>query len=686
MSDERPPHVDPPEPAGTGPAAPQQGSPVDQATSAAPSRHDATVDHASDTTPNASEPTSHLLPQVPHYEILREIGRGGMGVVYQARQKSLNRIVALKMILAGQHASQAARQRFLREAEVVARLRHPNIVQVFDYGEEEGHSFLAMEFIDGSDLQQSAKMTPRAAAEIVEQLARAVHEAHRQGIVHRDIKPANILMDPQGVPKITDFGLAKLADEEAAAELTGVDHLLGTAAYMPPEQARGDARKATAAADVYALGAVLYFLLTSQPPFLGRTALDVLKKVQQNEPFPPRRLAHGISRDLETICLKCLAKSPARRFASAEELAQDLGRYLRDQPIASRRASPWERAARWVRRSTLAKVVLVLLAAMVCIAAWKLHHDWQYEWPATSYFRSLISQNGELVGVGKLTPEVAGGRAESLRFVTQGRRGPLLRIDSVNAKGQPTPSLKLASLLDPGDADLTKYTVVRVDLERNARGELSRFVARDRSDREIWSFVFTKYPVKGHYVDRHGSERSRTGTGAAYLEFDYDSAGFVQETRYVDAQSYPVPNARGVFGERILKRQGELPSLLAFLDAEGHPRVLDGVFFIQRTYSADGLLLEQACLAEDRELAFCTEGYSRVTYEYDAAGNEIKRAFWNTEGQPALISSGVSQIHRELDEHGNMVKELFLNAEAEPTGRAPKARPRFVTSMTISAT
>ncbi len=289
--------------------------------------------------------------QAAGYEILGELGRGGMGVVYLARKVALNRRCALKMILAGSHAGRAAAARFRVEAEAVARLRHPGIVQVYHIGEADDLPFLELEYMPGGSLDRAIDGTPWPAgdaARLAERLALAVAEAHRRGIVHRDLKPANILLDRDGQASVADFGLAKILDSEDS--LTRTHLVLGTPSYMAPEQAAGDARGAGPATDIYALGALLYELLTGRPPFRAATTLETLELVKRNDPVSPSRLVPGLPRDLETIALKCMDKAPTRRYASARELAEDLRRHLDGVPILARRASAGERAAKWARR------------------------------------------------------------------------------------------------------------------------------------------------------------------------------------------------------------------------------------------------------------------------------------------------------------------------------------------------
>jgi serine/threonine protein kinase/Tfp pilus assembly protein PilF len=340
----------------------------------------------------------------PDYEILDELGRGGMGVVYRARQVSLKREVALKMILAGAYADPGQRARFHREAESVAHLDHPNIIKIYEVGETKGHAYFSMEFVDGSNLARviaGKPQAPRTAAALIEILARAIQHAHERGIIHRDLKPANILLAPvahssvtlqlprskapgaprepsagldmeRWTPKITDFGLAKQVAE--ATDQTQSGTVMGSPNYMAPEQASGKTKHVTAAADVYGLGAILYEMLTGVPPFLGETAASILVRVVGEDVVAPRRLQSKVPRDLETICLKCLQKAPARRYASALALAEDLRRFLGGEAIQARPIGPVERAFKWARRRPALAALLgmsaLALGSVLGISLW----------------------------------------------------------------------------------------------------------------------------------------------------------------------------------------------------------------------------------------------------------------------------------------------------------------------------
>ncbi|HEX3448176.1 MAG TPA: protein kinase, partial [Isosphaeraceae bacterium] len=314
----------------------------------------------------AGEPSA-ILPELPGYQFLEEVGRGGMSVVFLARQVGLNRLVALKLIRARVYADAMIAARFRDEAEAAARFHHPNIIQVYEVGEHDGQGYLALEYAAGGNLEQRLAGTPQAprdSARLVEDLARALHYAHQRGIVHRDLKPANVVLTEDGVPKVTDFGLAKLLEREGGLTQTG--DIMGTPSYMAPEQARGTPADVTPASDIYALGTILYEMLTGRPPFKGSTPLSTLNQVADQEPLAPSKLQRHTPREIETICLKCLEKEPRKRYATALDLADDLRRFLENRPIQARRISLPEWLWRWCRREPVnAALVVALFCAFI---------------------------------------------------------------------------------------------------------------------------------------------------------------------------------------------------------------------------------------------------------------------------------------------------------------------------------
>ncbi|HEY7314352.1 MAG TPA: serine/threonine-protein kinase [Gemmataceae bacterium] len=345
-------------------------------------------------------------PRVPGYELLGVLGRGGMGVVYKARQVNADRLVALKMILAGTHAGPAELARFRTEAETIARLQHPHVVQVFEVGEHQGLPFFSLEFCPGGSLKDKlggTPLTPREAVVLVAKLARAVQAAHAAQVLHRDLKPGNVLLAADDTPKVTDFGLAKKLDTQG---VTISGDIMGTPSYMAPEQANGQSREVGPAADVYALGAILYECLTGRPPFKAATALDTLSQVVSKEPVLPRQLNAQVPRDLETVCLKCLHKEASKRYASAAELADDLGRFQTGEPILARPVGKLERGVKWVRR----KPALAALSALLVLVFFTGFAGVSWQW------RRAEGEYQRAAGLTLAEQRTAYGRAASLAY------------------------------------------------------------------------------------------------------------------------------------------------------------------------------------------------------------------------------------------------------------------------------
>lgn len=421
-------------------------------------------------------------PHMPGYELIEVLGRGGMGVVYKARQLRPNRIVALKMLLTGRHASSKERERFLREAGSIAQLQHPYIVSLYEAGEHGELPYLTLEYVSGGNLGAMLRRTPlppQDAARIVEQLARGTHYAHERGIIHRDLKPANVLLqvadlglrkdgNPAGltpgpedtlelaqlesaIPKITDFGLAKNVD---SAELTSTNAVCGTPSYMSPEQASGTTQQIGIAADVYALGAILYECLTSRPPFHGPTAADTLMQVLHNDPVSPSRLQPTVPRDLETICLKCLQKRPHQRYASAHDLAEDLRRYQAGESIHARPVGRWERIVKWCVRRPAVAALLGLVLLLIVVGGSLVTWQWREAVAALAEARAEKSARAQRQ-VAALPDAVAGSVPAILEELHANRDEmlPLLRQRYEQEK-VPLRRMRLAIALLPDDPQL----------------------------------------------------------------------------------------------------------------------------------------------------------------------------------------------------------------------------------------
>jgi serine/threonine-protein kinase len=448
-----------------------------------PSKDAADPDATRETLSPARQVTPGTVPRwpaVPGYEVLDELGKGGMGLVYKARHLQLNRLVALKMIRPDRHAGEEEQFRFRVEAEAVARLQHPNIVQIHEVGESEGRPFFSLEYVAGGNLAAKLRGSPvpaRQAAQLVQVLARAMQYAHEHGIVHRDLKPANILLargdrsdaicigvHPKVAgpyePKITDFGLAKRLNSEQSQTQAGA--IMGTPSYMAPEQAGGKNTAIGPAADVYALGAILYELLTGRPPFKGATHLDTLEQVRHQDPVPPSRLQAKVHRDLETICLKCLQKEPRQRYASAEALAEDLGRFLAGEPIRARPVGRLEKAFKWVKRRPAVAALWAAGVSAVLLAGggWA----WLERQAAERRARDAELRAREAQRAARLRQGVAAALSRAIDLRQQARWGAARAVlDQVQAQLHEAPA-DLRRRVEQAQADLR--LVGRLDAAR----------------------------------------------------------------------------------------------------------------------------------------------------------------------------------------------------------------------------
>jgi tRNA A-37 threonylcarbamoyl transferase component Bud32 len=585
---------------------------------------------------------------VPGYELLGELGHGGMGVVYKARQRSLNRIVALKMPLLGGPAPIDQLERFRAEAETIAGLRHPHILPVYDFGELDGQPYFSMEFADGGSLERQIDgtlMPARPAAHLVATLARAAHAAHQAGLVHRDLKPANVLLTADGVPKISDFGLAMTLEALSGQGASGVE---GTPSYMAPEQAAGGTEPIDRLADVYALGAILYRLVTGRPPFQGEDMAETLEQVKTLPPVPPRQLQPTIPRDLDAICLKCLSKSPGQRYASAAELADDLDRFLAGDPVWARPVPPWERAARLVRRRPARVALALVLCALLGAGAWY----WATNLRQTvEYYAEEVHRWGVPEGIGPLTPEQVRHRALSCRFLKRG--GRVERLEFVNSLGHlVTQPMMSGPIVTVEDLSYTDRFVCAFDYSRDEAGRLLEEVARDATGDVVWSFHYTG-PDTGYYKDRRDLPAPQVDSGAAYVRFSRTPEGFDEELTFLDGFRQPQANANGAFGERHELDARGLTTKVTYLSRDSRPAPIHlGATAARFKHDDQGNVTELSYFDADDRPAMLSLNYSRGTVAYDRWGNFCGCTYYGPDGRRCRRKDGYGAFVIVPDERG----------------------------------
>ncbi len=673
-------------------------------------------------------PLAHGVPSPPGYEVLEELGHGGMGVVYLARQTALKRRVALKVIRAGAGARPEEEARFQAEAEAAARLQHPNIVQVHDVGVHDGQPFFSLEYCAGGSLSARLREGPlavREAATLVEALARAMQHAHEEGIVHRDLKPANVLLagEPGAalercVPKIADFGLAKRLDADSGQTRPGA--IMGTPSYMAPEQA--DGLTVGPAADVWALGAILYEALTGQPPFKGETTGATLALVRTGEPQAPRRARHEIPRDLETICLKCLHKGPAARFASAGDLADDLRNFLAGQPIRARRVGLVGRSLRGLRRRPATALALLMLFLALWAAGggyrlWRAGEERRGREPEAAavveaeHYASVAYRHGAPEGVGPLGAE----QAERLPFAFRlhRRAGRVERMDRLSASRNDDflswPGL-LGHRFDKGE----RAALHQFSYEED--GRLAREEAFDAEGRLLWALTWSS-PIRARLlirsaraedvelevgwsdeglvremwcVDRAG-RRCVNRWGTCGLRFAYDDRGLVRRLTHLgpEGQPQPGPAATTVFRRDALGRTIERTTF----DGSGRPALQDGHHRQTRQYDeagkllatgywkltpegapvfwkrvdSEGHVLELASLSSQGRPIVNREGYHRFTASYDERGKRSAQAYFGLRGEPVFHrTTGQHRWTERHDERGNSLEGAHFGVRGEP--------------------
>lgn len=651
-------------------------------------------------------------PTIAGYEIVDVLGKGGMGVVYKAQQLHPRRTVALKMIRAGECASDEAVQRFRTEIEAAAQLQHVNIVHLYELGTAGELPFFTMEYVDGGSLDRAAAQRTFScdeSAALVEELARAVQYAHERGIIHRDLKPSNVLFTREGRPKITDFGLAKLAAPSGDSPPTQAGAVMGTPNYMAPEQAAGDSAHAGPAADIYALGVILYELLTGSRLFSGD---NVVQHILREEPTSPTRLKPALHRDLETICLKCLRKDPLQRYATALDLADDLRRHLERLPIRGRRPTLLERVKTefHYRPRRAISAAAAVLAAVVAIGG-VVYAD-AYVVEHVSYYNGWTKQWGVPVGIRRLSDESVRRRKTSYKFVRQGRFGPLVRAEAVDSRQQPTSDHETGLWIDGIRAALpVKTREHRYEFRYNPQGFIAEEIGYvSGSAQPLWRLQYD-YPndaqkdprrqVLAKFIDHRGAVISdRAGAGA--LEFYRNATGLDELVKFVDHRGNPRQAASseqlalfdGVHAVEVQYHADGQVARMTFRDAEGNAMPnLAGVFQLACGHDDQGQLHEMRFFDDAGKPTLSKSGHHRVTYSHDDAGNRVAERYWDVDGRPAapappeahetLAMMRVSSVQHHYDDAGRLVLTQGRVRGEEPVyelrWRYPEGGDRFET-------
>lgn len=619
-------------------------------------------------------PRKPSLESFGDYEVEGELGRGGMGIVYLARQTKLNRRVALKMLTG--HYGPDELQRFVEEAETAGGLNHTNILHIYEVGEHEGAPYFSMEFVEGGSLADRLRKglpSHQETAELMISIARALHYAHKHGIVHRDMKPANVLLDAGGVPKIADFGIAKRLHDDS--QLTRTGSIIGTPTYMAPEQARGNSRHVGPPADVYSLGAILYEMLTGRPPFLPEDSEAPLTvRVLTEEPVSPAFHDSSIPRDLEVICMKCLEKEPKNRYHSADALAEDLRRFLDDESILAKPPNKIVNTIKWVRRHPwkfvgIGSALVVLIATIASLAYWDLYRRAQLE-----YATSVDWTNGGIEALENVGRNNAEKSVSYLRLTRRGRLGPVVNVEVLNSRGYP--AVQRRTLMDeriplyieglakaqPFGEKLPETTRVEFVLAGNV---VSEAIGRDRNSQVNWRIIYdlagsNSSVARARFVNLRGFNAA-SRNGASHMEIERDALGRDSKISFFDATGKPAANGEGVFGYLIERDQIGRISKLTNLGAEKQP-VPNRAGLVAFAIKRDNTKRVEYLDANGQPTTW--NGKAAEVTENDSAGNPIRISQLRADGQ--LVNDDANEWsvqEMKRNDHGELTQRVFYKAD-----------------------